>query len=109
MRYTNQLKQSNYFTLVSSKSKKFAIQKYNYLSRQMKAAYLYNPIGITKRQHYWVATAERAVADMLYFNPRTHFDGLSLVNQEEKTLQIICKICAYLLKRKSHKQSLTKT
>ena len=74
---------ANYITLVSSKSEKFAIRQYHYLARQMKPEYLYNPVGITKTQHYRVASAERAVADMLYFNPRYYFDAPNLVDWDE--------------------------
>jgi len=42
--------------------------------RKLKDEYLYNPVGIINQSGNFVATTERAVADMLYFNPRYHFD-----------------------------------
>ncbi|MFQ5434335.1 MAG: hypothetical protein ACE5FD_05610 [Anaerolineae bacterium] len=70
----------NYITLVSSKSTKFTIQQNRYLVRQMKAEYLYNPAGITRIARYLVASVERAVADISYFNPHYHFDAPNLVD-----------------------------
>ena len=72
-------------TLVSSKSAKFAIRHYHYLARQMKADYLYNPVGINKTQRYQAASIARAVADMLYFNSRYHLDAPNLVDWDEVT------------------------
>lgn len=75
-----------YITLVSSKSTRFTIQQTHYLARQMQADYLYNPVGISRRQHVRVASVERAAADMLYFNPRYHFDAPNMVDWDAVTL-----------------------
>jgi hypothetical protein len=40
----------------------------------MKYEYLNNPAGVENRNGVFVATLERAVADMLYFNPKYHID-----------------------------------
>ncbi len=77
---------ANSITLVSSKSANFTIQQNRYLARQMKAEYLCNPAGITRTQWYQAASVERAVADMLYFNPRYHFDAPNLVDWDEVAL-----------------------
>ena len=74
---------ANYITLVSSKSTKFNIQQHHYLVRQMKAEYLFNPIGVTKTKRYQIASVERAVADMSYFSPRYHFDAPNLVDWDK--------------------------
>jgi len=42
--------------------------------RKLKREFLFNPTGIIQQNGVFVATAERAVADMLYFNPKYHFD-----------------------------------
>ena len=76
----------NAITLVSAKSTNFTIQQHRYRARQMKAAYLYNPVGITRIQQVRVASVARAAADMLYFNPRTHFDAPNLVDWDEIAL-----------------------
>lgn len=36
--------------------------------------YLFNPVGIIEENGVFIATPERAAADMLYFNPKYHFD-----------------------------------
>jgi len=46
----------------------------------MKDDYLFNPSGIDRHPHGFVATPERAVADLLYYNPRYHFDVPELIN-----------------------------
>lgn len=62
-------------TLVSAQSKKFSAGRYSYRSRKLHEKYLYNPAGIVIENSVQTATKERAVADMLYFNPRYNFDG----------------------------------
>ena len=69
-----------YITLISSKSKKFKIKGNAYLSRQMKDEFLFNEFGVEKKNNIKQATIERAVADLLYYNPNYHFDGPSLIN-----------------------------
>ena len=68
-----------YITLVSDVSKRFQLGGYKFLVRRMKPEYLHNNIGITKRG----ASVERAVADMLYFNPGYHFDAKKLINWQK--------------------------
>ncbi len=70
----------SYITFVSSNSKRFKIADYNFLSRKMKDSYLYNKTGVVHKDGVRVATVERAVADMLYFNPNYHFDGKDFIN-----------------------------
>jgi len=72
-----------YITLISSKSKKFKIKGNTYLSRQMKDEFLFNEFGVEKKNNIKQATIERAVADLLYYNPNYHFDGPSLINWEK--------------------------
>lgn len=62
-------------TLVSSKSKEFSAGANFFRSRKLHDKFLYNPCGIMNENGIQVASKERAVADMLYFNPQYHFDG----------------------------------
>lgn len=74
------LQEIPYITLVAKKTKKFSIAENDYKSRQMNDMYLFNPAGIEMRNGVRIATVERAVADMLYFNPRAYFDGRDLID-----------------------------
>jgi len=79
---------ANSISLVSSQSRKFSIGSNNYYSRQLKDEYLYNIAGIKLKDGYYQASTERAVADMLYFNPQYYFDAKDLINwQEVKIIQ----------------------
>ncbi|HBG75111.1 MAG: hypothetical protein A2X25_14490 [Chloroflexi bacterium GWB2_49_20] len=62
------------YTFVSTLPKKISVENFSFLFRQLKEEYLYNPIGILNQNGVFVASTERAVADMLYFNPKYHFD-----------------------------------
>lgn len=74
---------SDYITLVSSVSKKFTIGHYSYLVRKMRNEFLYQTIGIIERDRIKAATLERAVADMLYFNPNFHFDNREIIDWQK--------------------------
>ena len=74
---------SNNITLISSKSKKFNIGNNYYCSRQLADKFLFNSIGIKDCQGIKIATTERAVADLLYFNAKTHFDAPNFINWKE--------------------------
>ncbi len=62
-------------TLIGGRSQEFEVNGERYICRKMKPAYLYNLEGIDLKKDYAVASAERAVADMLYFNTKFHFDA----------------------------------
>lgn len=84
-----------YITLVGNQSKWFTIGEWRYRSRKLQDKYLYYSIGIHPApsvapkgdsiqflkqsnggpQGVKWATVERAVADLLYFNSRAHFDN----------------------------------
>lgn len=70
----------NQITLVSSISKKFFVGQSSFHSRKLADKFLYNEIGILEKDGIKKATIERAVADLLYFNPRAHFDAKKLVD-----------------------------
>jgi predicted transcriptional regulator of viral defense system len=72
-------------TFISSISKIFSINEKHYRVRQLQDEYLFNNIGIQMINGFYQASAERAVADMLYFNPRKYFDTSSskMINWSE--------------------------
>ena len=76
----------NAVTLVSSHTKHFSIGTNRYFSRTLADKFLYQTSGIlTKENGLRTATVERAVADMLYFNPHVHLDGAHLIDWEKVT------------------------
>ena len=72
--------QINYFTFIGRKTKRFTIGNYKYYCRQLKDKFLYNDAGIDKTGKFNIATRERAIADILYFNPNYHFDNTNTVD-----------------------------
>ncbi len=70
----------NYFTFISAQTKRFQIAKFKYYSRQLQAKFLYNDTGVENTGKVRVASLERAVADILYFNPHYHFDNPGAIN-----------------------------
>lgn len=62
-------------TIVSDQSRRFHIAGIDVRSRQLHDLFLFNPTGITRINGIPQATRERAIADILYFNPKTHFDA----------------------------------
>ncbi|KKT48025.1 MAG: hypothetical protein UW37_C0001G0030 [Candidatus Gottesmanbacteria bacterium GW2011_GWA2_44_17] len=84
----------NYLTLISSVSRKFAISNYSYLVRQLKDSYLYYDRGIDNIDGVMTAGIERAVADILYFNPRFYFDNKKKIDW--KKVKKIQKEVGYL-------------
>jgi len=71
---------SRQITLVSSVSKKIFIGDNLYLVRKLDDRFLFNPIELKLEDCFYRATTERAVADLLYFNPRYFFDGAQMIN-----------------------------
>ncbi len=62
-------------TLVSAYSSRFSIAGTGYRSRKMRDEFLFNDAGIEVKDGVRTASLPRAVADMLYFNPRKYFDA----------------------------------
>ncbi len=73
----------NYITLVSNISKKIEIGKNKFLVRKMKDEFLYNNIGVLENGGKREASLERAVVDMLYFNPNYHFDAKNRIDWQK--------------------------
>ncbi|MCF7830490.1 hypothetical protein K9M41_00630 [Candidatus Gracilibacteria bacterium] len=72
---------SNTLTLISSKTSRFDIEENSYYCRQLNDKYLYNPVGIgVNKDGVKIASLERAVADMLYFNHEFYFDAFNQIN-----------------------------
>ncbi len=63
-----------YTTFVSDLSYTWKFGNHQYRSRQLAPRYLHNPEGIHLHGQVYEATIERAIVDMLYFNPFYHFD-----------------------------------
>ncbi len=62
-------------TLVSGKSSHFSIVGHQYYSRRLADKFLHQPIGIlVQAGGVRIASTERAVADLLYFNKAAYFD-----------------------------------
>lgn len=72
--------QLDYFTFIGEKTNRFKIGNYKYYCRQLKDKFLYNDTGIDKTGKFNIATLERAVADILYFNPKYYFDNPGAIN-----------------------------
>lgn len=81
-------------TFVSSVSKKLTVGKMSFLYRKLKDECLNNPSGLTNQNGIFVASVERAVADMLYFNPNYHFDMSDNIDWEK--VRLIQKEVGYL-------------
>jgi hypothetical protein len=62
------------YTFVSDQSKQVTVGTTMFLFRQLKPVFLYNLAGINDHHGVYIASPERAAADLLYFNPKYHFD-----------------------------------
>lgn len=67
-------------TFVSSVSRKIKFDDDLFIYRKLNEKHLLNPEGIKKENGYFTASKERAVSDMLYFNPKYYFDNPSLID-----------------------------
>ena len=67
-------------TFIAASSQKIRERETSFVYRKMSDKYLYSPEGIKKEGEIYVAGKERAVADMMYFNPKYYFDNQSLIN-----------------------------
>lgn len=74
------------FTFIADKSKKIKVGDWVFRYRQMQDEFLYHPAGIVEQDDSFFATTERAIADMLYYNPRYHFDIVELIDFKKVTL-----------------------
>jgi hypothetical protein len=68
------------YTFVADRSKRITVGQWSFRYRKLKDEYLYHPAGIVNQNGIFIASTERAVADMLYFNPKYHFDVPESIN-----------------------------
>ncbi len=68
------------FTFVTDLAKQVNVGDWSFRFRQMKDEYLFNPSGVNLDDNGLMATPERAVADMLYYNPKYHFDFPEIID-----------------------------
>ena len=62
-------------TIISSVSRRFKLAGAEYSCRKLADKYLYQTVGIFAKNSVLEASVERAVADLLYYNPRAYFDA----------------------------------
>jgi predicted transcriptional regulator of viral defense system len=74
------------YTFVADQSKRVSVGQWSFRFRKLKDDYLLNPTGVIWQNGVFVATVERAIADMLYFSPKYHFDVLESVDFDKVTL-----------------------
>jgi len=82
-------------TFVSDIAKKITVGTVSFLFRKVKSEFLNNPIGITNQDGRFIASLERATADMLYFDPTYHIDlrdriDWKKVKQIQKEVGYLC-------------------
>jgi predicted transcriptional regulator of viral defense system len=70
-------------TFVTDQSRRVMVGPWSFRYRQLKDESLYHPVGIVDHNGVFIATTERAVADMLYFNPKYHLDIMGNVDLEK--------------------------
>lgn len=63
-------------TFVSSLSTKIEFNGTTYIYRQAKPEMLLNSDGVIQKNGYFISTKERAISDIIYFNPKYYFDTL---------------------------------
>lgn len=71
------------YTFVADISKRVSVGPWSFRYRQLKNEYLFHPAGVEEKNEIFTATVERAAADMLYFNPKYHFDVPGLLDQNK--------------------------
>lgn len=67
---------------ITSISKKIEVGKHLFIYKQIKKQFLLNREGVKKENGYFVASKERAVADIMYYNPKFYFDCQDLIDWE---------------------------
>ena len=85
-------------TIVSQFSRHFSIAGTHYRSRKMRDLFLFNDAGIEIKDGVRVASIPRAVADMLYFNPRKYFDAGNSALMQWDEVRKIADAVGYVIK-----------
>lgn len=65
---------------VANRSFKIKIGADRFVFRKIKSNILFNPVGVNRTDNISIASAERAVVDMLYFEKGFYFDNLSNID-----------------------------
>lgn len=68
-------------TLVGLKNLEFSFGGYDYICRKLPEVALTNRVGINIDKGFSIASAERALADLLYFQPKYFFDNKQVINR----------------------------
>jgi hypothetical protein len=68
------------YTFVADRSRRVFVGQWAFRFRMLKDEYLYHPAGIASQEGILTASTERAAADLLYFNPKAHFDLPDLID-----------------------------
>lgn len=84
-------------TFVGSSSRKFGVRDRSFSLRKMKDEFLHNTLDISGKGGVNYASVSRAVADLLYFNPRYYFDKGSKSSIDWKKVNEIQKVIGYSL------------
>jgi hypothetical protein len=71
------------YTFATDQSKRVKVGGWSFRYRKLKDEYLYHPAGILNREGILTASVERAAADLLYFNPKAHFDIPELIDFDQ--------------------------
>jgi len=85
-------------TIVSEKSRHFKIGDNRYWSRQLNSKFLFNDLGVDMVGSVRIASSERAVADMIYFNPKRYFDAVNSKIINWKKVTEIVRAVGYKIK-----------
>jgi len=64
-------------TLVGDREMDFKYENISFLVRKMNSEFLFNRVGIKDEKKYSIASLERAVVDIQYYNPKYFFDNES--------------------------------
>ena len=83
------------YTFVADQSKHISVGQWSFRYRKLKDGYLHNPTGINRQAGMFIASTERAAADLLYFSPKYHFDipesiDFTKVNSMQKEIGYPC-------------------
>lgn len=66
--------------VASYQSREIVCDNQSYIFRRLKETILTDPLGIEMKQHYSIATKERAFLDIVYLHKSYHFDNLAPLN-----------------------------
>lgn len=75
------MQQPRAITVVGMKNRDYKIGDFDIKIRAMAKQFLHNTLGILDMVSYRMADKERAVADMLHFDKKYHFDNLNSISK----------------------------